>query len=380
MPLIFFKIDKIILDSQYYFMNKICALHQMSLIFLSILNLQTAVAKNVADIKTTNFKKPDSYKNILVIGHRGACGHRPEHTLASYELAIEMGADFIEPDLVSTKDGILIIRHENEISTTTDVAQKFPDRKKTKSVDGKSITGWFTEDFTLAEIKTLFAKERLDFRSHQYDRKYPVLTFEEMLQFVKQMEKKKHRTIGVYPELKHSTYFKSIGLPLEDRFLKIINKFGYDKKTSPLFVQSFEISNLKELRKKTKVRFIQLLDEAQERPYDFVVSGDPRTYGDLTKPENLKEIATYAQVLGPYKRMIVPEIAQGKLDTPTNLIQDAHAAGLLVHPYTFRSDSQYLAKEYQGDPLAEYVQFFDLGVDGVFSDFPDAAVKARNIK
>lgn len=315
----------------------------------------------------------------MVIGHRGACGYRPEHTLASYELAIDIGADFIEPDLVSTKDGVLISRHENEISETTDVAKKFPRRKKRKVVDGKTIEGWFTEDFTLKEIKTLKAKERLEFRDHTYDGKYEILTFQEIINFVKKKEKEKNRVIGIYPELKHSTYFTSVGLPLERKFVEILNKNGYAEKTSPIFVQSFEVGNLKALSKITKVRLLQLFDEPQERPYDFVVNGDTRTYADLAKTENLKEIATYAHAIGPYKRLIVPQNPDKSLGTPTSLIHDAHALGLLVHPYTFRNEDRYLAPEYQGDPIAEYMQFYGLGVDGVFSDFSDAAIKARNL-
>ncbi|MGZ3772333.1 MAG: glycerophosphodiester phosphodiesterase [Pseudobdellovibrionaceae bacterium] len=322
-------------------------------------------------------KEKSLAEQILIIGHRGACGYRPEHTIGSYSLAIDMGADFIEPDLVSTKDGILIARHENEISSTTDVAQKFPLRKKKKVVDGKPIEGWFTEDFTLKEIKSLKAKERLAFRDHSHDGEYQILTFQEIIDFVKKKENEKKRVIGIYPEIKHSTYFASIGLPLEKTFVEILNKNGYTEKTSPIFVQSFEVSNLKALSKMTHVKLLQLFDEPQERPYDFVVKGDPRTYGDLTHPENLKEIATYAQAIGPYKRMIVPENPDKTLAAPTSLIHDAHNVGLLVHPYTFRNEPQYIAPDYHENPLAEYQQFFNLGVDGLFSDFSDTAVKAR---
>lgn len=314
---------------------------------------------------------------VLVIGHRGACGYRPEHTMASYEIAIEMGADFIEPDLVSTKDGVLIARHENEISSTTDVAQKFPQKKTSKVIDGKRIEGWFTEDFTLKEIKTLRAKERLEFRNHSYDGDFEVLTFQEIIDFIKKKEKEKNRTIGVYPELKHSTYFASIGLPLERKFVDTLNKNGYTEKTSPIIVQSFEVGNLKTLATLTKVRLLQLLDEPQERPYDFVVSGDTRTYGDLARPENLKEIATYAYAIGPYKRMIIPQNPDKTLANPTTLVHDAHKVGLLVHPYTFRNEEHYLAPEYKGDPIAEYLHFFQLGIDGIFSDFTDTAIKAK---
>jgi glycerophosphoryl diester phosphodiesterase len=314
----------------------------------------------------------------LIIGHRGACGYRPEHTLASYELAIDMGADFIEPDLVVTQDGFLIARHENEISTTSDVATKFPLRKKTKLVDGKKIEGWFTEDLTLSEIKSLKAKERLEFRSNQYNYIYDIPTFEEIIILVKRKEVELKRTIGIYPELKHSTYFAALGLPLEDRFVEVLRRYGYTKSSDPIIVQSFEVSNLKYLHKLTEVRLMQLLDEPQEQPYDFVVKGDSKTYLDLTKPNELKNIASYASVIGPYKRFIVPVDKDNQTMPPTDLIKQAHDVGLLVHAYTFRNEKKYLAKDYDDNPLLEYKAFFELGIDGVFTDFPDTAVKAKS--
>ncbi|WP_347339489.1 esterase-like activity of phytase family protein [Planktothrix sp. FACHB-1355] len=343
-----------------------------------------------APIATPKFENVNTLTGEIpiVIGHRGASGYRPEHTLASYELAIDMGADYIEPDLVSTKDGVLVARHENDITGTTDVANRpeFADRKTTKVVDGQSITGWFTEDFTLAELKTLRAKERLSFRDQSFNGQFQIPTLQEVIDLAKRKSTEKGRTIGIYPETKHPTYFQSIGLPLEDRLVDILNKNGYTGPDAPVYIQSFEVSNLKYLNTKTDVPLVQLLDATdvgpdgkliETKPYDFVVSGDPRTYGDLRTPQGLTEIATYADGIGPWKRMIVSVDANNKTLTPTTLVPDAHAAVLLVHPYTFRNEPTYLATDYNNSPQAEYDQFYKLGVDGLFSDFSDTAVKER---
>ena len=359
---------------------------------------------NLTNLKTLNGQTP------IVIGHRGASGSRPEHTLASYELAIAQGADFIEPDLVSTKDGVLIARHENEISGTTDVASRpeFANRKTTKTIDGVEYTGWFTEDFTLAEIKTLRAIERLPFRNPFFNGQFEIPTFQEVIDLAKRKTAETGRTIGIYPETKHPTYHDSIGLSLEEPLVKILKANGLDKADSPIFIQSFEVGNLKELNQKIDVPLVQLLDAAdialdgtliETRPYDFVVSGDQRTYGDLRTPEGLKEVATYADGIGPWKRMIVSvkgtdtngdgeaddvngdgtvNDADKSLTAPTMLVQDAHDAGLLVHPYTFRSEALYLARDYNGDPEQEYRQFIQLGVDGYFTDFPAVGDKVRD--
>ncbi|MBI4804776.1 MAG: glycerophosphodiester phosphodiesterase [Desulfovibrio sp.] len=313
----------------------------------------------------------------LVIGHRGACGYRPEHTLASYELAVELGADYIEPDLVSTKDGVLVARHENEIGGTTDAAQKFPDRKTKKIIAGKEVEGWFTEDFTLAELKTLRAKERLEFRDHSFDGKFDIPTLDQIIELAKKKSAETGRTIGIYPETKHPTYFRSIGLPLEEPLVEALKRAGWDRADSPVFIQSFEYANLKALKKMIDVPLIFLMGEPDMRPYDFVMAGDTRTYADLTRPEELKIIATFAKGIGPWKRLIVGENPDKTLKAPGSLVADAHAAGLLVHPYTFRNEARFLAADYKGDPQAEYLQFFTLGVDGVFSDFADTAVKTR---
>jgi glycerophosphoryl diester phosphodiesterase len=295
----------------------------------------------------------------IIIGHRGASGHRPEHTIESYTLAIAMGADYIEPDLVSTKDGVLIARHENEIGGTTDVADKFPGRRATKTIDGESITGWFTEDFTMAEIRTLRAKERLPFRSHERDGLYPIPTFDEVLALAAAKSKETGRTIGLYPETKHPAYFRSIGLPLEPPMLETLAKYGKQDTSAAVFIQSFEPENLKLLRPQTTLRLIQLLDASAD-----------------VSPARLAEIATYADGIGPNTRLVVPANADGTLREPTTLVADAHAAGLLVHVWTLRSEPAFLSPTYGGDPLKEHRQFAELGVDGIFTDFPDVAVAA----
>jgi glycerophosphoryl diester phosphodiesterase len=325
----------------------------------------------------------------LVIGHRGASGYRPEHTLASYRLAIELGADYIEPDLVSTKDHVLVARHENDITETTDVAAhpEFAARRTTKTIDRVEHTGWFTEDFTLAELRTLRAKERLpDLRplNTAFDGLYQVPTFQEVIDLAKRAG------VGIYPETKHPTYFDSIGLSLEEPLLAALRANALTGPRAKVFIQSFETANLKELHAKTRVPLVQLV-EATGAPYDFVVAGDPRTYADLITPEGLAEIATYADGIGPNKDLIVPRDSAGNLLEPTSLVRDAHRAGLVVHPWTFRRENNFLPLDFrQGNPAspeflrapgdlpAELRLFFRLGVDGVFSDNPDIAVATRH--
>ena len=297
----------------------------------------------------------------LIIGHRGASGHRPEHTLEGYRLAAEMGADFIEPDLVPTKDGVLIARHENEIGATTDVSEKFPARKSTKTVDGQTVSGWFTEDFTLAEIRTLRARERLPFRSHAYDGRFTVPTFDEVIALAQQLERELGRPVGIYPETKHPTYFRGIGLSLEDRLLEMLEQHGWNRRDAPVFIQSFEPGNLRMLRGKTRVRLVQLVDERRTATID---------------PAGLKEIAAYADVLATTKGFVIPVNADGTLKEPTDLVARAHAAGLLVHVWTLRADPQFLPAGYGGGPEEEFKQFAALGVDGIFTDFPDVAFRA----
>jgi glycerophosphoryl diester phosphodiesterase len=292
----------------------------------------------------------------LIIAHRGASGHRPEHTIEGYTLAIEMGADVIEPDLVSTKDGVLVARHENEIGGTTDVASKFPERKTTKQIDGDAVTGWFTEDFTLAELKTLGARERLPFRSHEYDGRFLVPTYEEVVDLAARKSREAGREIATYPETKHPSYFRSIGLPLEPKLVAVLDAHGLKNKSDPVFIQSFEPSSLQTLKTMTAVRLMQLLDEG----------------ADVTSAR-LAAIAKYADGIGPNKRLIVPAGPDGRLLPSTPLVREAHAAGLFVHVWTMRSEGVFLSPSYEGDPRREYAQFRELGVDGLFTDFPDVA-------
>jgi len=315
----------------------------------------------------------------LVIGHRGASGYRPEHTLAAYRLAAEQGADFIEPDLVSTRDGVLVARHENEIGGTTDVADhpEFAARRTTKVIDGASLTGWFTEDFTLAELKTLRAKERIpDLRpaNTAYDGQFEIPTLQEVLDLRKRLSKELRRPLGVYPETKHPTYFREIGLPLEEPLVKLLTRNGLNRKNAPVFVQSFETGNLRALDRVLKVPLVQLLAAKTGRPV-----GDPRTYAELATPAGLADVATYADGVGPSKDYIVPRKTDGSSGTPTSFVDDAHDAGLLVHPYTFRRENTFLPLELRsssdpagiGDLAAEIRQFLGLGIDGFFTDNPD---------
>ena len=327
----------------------------------------------------------------LVIGHRGASGYRPEHTLASYALAARMGADYIEPDLVSTKDGVLVARHENEIGGTTDVADhpEFADRRTTKTIDGTALTGWFTEDFTLAELRTLRAKERIPEirpRNTLYDGRYRIPTFQEVINLTRDLRQQLGRRVGLYPETKHPTYFQSIGLALEPRLVAALNRNGLNTRRAPVFVQSFETANLRALSSQLRVPLVQLLDAPNLRPYDVVTAGGTTTYGDLATAAGLRGVAEYAAGVGPAKTYIVPRNADGSSGTPTSFVADAHAAGLQVHPYTFRNENNFLALELRrgsdpaayGDAFGEYAQFFALGVDGVFSDNPDTALAARD--
>ena len=322
----------------------------------------------------------------IVIAHRGASGERPEHTIAAYTLAIEQGADYIEPDLVLTKDGMLVARHENEISETTDVASKpeFADRKTTKTIDGQQVTGWFTEDFTLAELKTLRAKERLPQlrkANTAYDGQFEVPTFEEILELAKAQSAETGRPIGIYPETKHPSYFASIGLPHEAPLLALLEKYGHTEKTAPVFIQSFEVGNLQVLRGKTRLRLIQLMDE-KGRPADR----PDLTYPNMATPGGLKAIAAYANGIGPNKSLVIPRNMLGVLGEPTSLVADAHAAGLAVHPWTFRRENYFLplrqksgiSPSAHGDLTSEIRAFLAAGVDGVFADNPAQAVAARS--
>jgi glycerophosphoryl diester phosphodiesterase len=330
---------------------------------------------------------------VLVIGHRGAAGYRPEHTLAAYELGARMGADYVEPDLVTTKDHVLVARHEPNITDTTNVADhpEFASRKTTKTIDGIEATGWFTDDFTLAELKTLRAKERLPLvrqRNTLYDGRYQVPTFQEVIDLVKRLSRELHRDIGIYPETKHPTFFRAEGLPLEELLVKTLNRNGLNHRGAKVFVQSFEISNLKALNNVLRVPLVQLLDSPNVKPGDVLAAGGTTTYGDLATADGLKGVAKYADGVGPFKDYIIPRDATNHSLPPTTFVADAHAAGLVVHPYTFRNENQFLPVEDRlgtppdpngyGNAFAEDQRFFAAGVDGIFTDNPDTGVAARN--
>ncbi|MBV2135159.1 glycerophosphodiester phosphodiesterase [Pseudomonas sp. MAP12] len=350
----------------------------------------------------------------LVIGHRGAAGYLPDHTLEGYRKAIELGADFIEPDLVATRDGVLVARHEPNIIATTDVKDRpeFASRKTQRLVDGAREEGWFVSDFTLAELKTLRAIQPFPDRDQSYNGKFQIPTFEEVLDLARSESARVGRSIGVYAETKHPTYHASLGLKLEDRLLDTLARYGYTSKTAPVILQSFEVANLKYLRGKTQLRLVQLVDASDinadgsiqlaapfDKPYDFAVAGDARTFASLLTPAGLQEIRTYADGIGPWKPYLIPSRllddnhdgqpddlnGDGQLDErdrvmmqPTDVLRNAHAAGLFVPPYTFRSEAKRLASDFKGDPAAEYRLFYTLGVDGVFSEFADHAKAARD--
>ena len=352
----------------------------------------------------------------LVVAHRGASGYLPEETYEAYVKAIDLGADFVEPDLVSTQDGVLIARHDPNLAYSTNVASlaQFAARQRTVSVDGEVQTGWFASDFTLAEIKTLGGISTDAERPQQYNGLYKIVTFQELVDLVKAKSASTGRIIGVYPETKNPTYHRDLGLPLEDKLIAIINAAGWNSKTAPIFVQSFEPSSLKYMRSKgLNVRMVQLVDgddydfrngtvdnpdaSIYSRPYDWARAGDTRKFPAMLTPAGLAEDKTYADGIGPWKPYIVPvkgsfnaagqmidvngdgktNLNDASTQAATTLIADAHKAGLFVHAYTFRNEKRRLALDYQGDPQAEYLQVFRLGIDGVFSDFADTAIAAR---
>ena len=314
----------------------------------------------------------------LIIAHRGASGERPEHTLAAYERAIDQGADYIEPDLVLTRDGVLVARHENEIGGTTDVADhpEFAARKATRTIDGQQVTGWFTEDFTLAELRTLRARERLAAlrpANSRFNDLYPIPTFEEILKLVRAKEAETGRRIGVYPETKHPSYFAGIGLPHQAPLLALLSQYGYQTEADPVFIQSFEVGNLKALRAATRLRLIQLVD-GEGGPAD----APGTTYADMMTTRGLEQIADYADGIGPPTAMVLAP------EGPTGLVDRAHQAGLQVHVWTLRMENSFLPTAFQrpDDPqgrgdFAGYARAVaGTGVDGMFSDFPKQAREA----
>ncbi|MEH0582008.1 MULTISPECIES: glycerophosphodiester phosphodiesterase [Streptomyces] len=326
-----------------------------------------------------------------IIGHRGASGYRPEHTFGSYQLALDLGADIVEAgDLVPTKDGHLVCRHEPEIGGTTDVADhpEFAGRKTTKVLDGVSTTGWFTEDFTLAELKTLRAIERIPAnRPHNtlYNGRWEIPTFEEVLKWQDEQTRKRGKQVWIYPETKHPTYFRKLGLGLEERVAKLLHKHGKDRKNSPVILQSFEPTSIQRLNKLVDNPLVVLLSAANTRPWDFVETGDPRTVADLITRAGLREIAGYAQGIGPTLDLVIPKDAAGNLTIPTSLVKDAHAVGLILHPYTMRNENPFLPTNFRkgtaadgyGDPFGAFRTYFATGIDGVFTDNADTGVLAR---
>ncbi|OKK15237.1 glycerophosphodiester phosphodiesterase [Streptomyces sp. CB00455] len=324
-----------------------------------------------------------------VIGHRGASGYRPEHTLGSYQLALDLGADVIEQDLVPTRDGHLVCRHENEIGGTTDVADhpSFASRRTTKSVDGVLVTGWFTEDFTLAELKTLRAKERIPAlrqRNTLYDGRWEVPTFEEVLRWADREGRRRGRKVWLHVETKHPSYFRALGLGLEEPLAKLLRRYGRDGRNAALFLQSFEPSSIQRLSRLVSAPRVVLLSAASSRPWDFEQAKDPRTVADLVTPEGLKWIAGFAQGIGPTMDLILPRDAQGRLTAPTTLVGDAHARGLVLHPYTARNENSFLPAEYRkgtdpaayGDAFGAFRTYFEQGIDGIFTDNADTGLLA----
>ncbi|MDI9273219.1 glycerophosphodiester phosphodiesterase [Stenotrophomonas sp. PFBMAA-4] len=344
--------------------------------------LSLAVAPSVAMSAETS--TPATAK-ASVYGHRGASALLPEHTLAAYAQAISDGADYIEPDLVMTKDGVLVARHENEIGGTTDVAEhkEFAKRKTTKVIDGEKVEGWFTEDFTLAELKTLYTRERLpELRSTAFDGQFRITTLDEILAFLVQQAGRANRGIGLVPEIKHPTYFQSIGLPMEDKVLAALRGNAYTA-VAPVTIQSFETANLRYLRGKigrgSNIRLLQLLWKGDARPADVAKAGGTLTYAQMMTPAGLKDIASYADGIGPELRSIIPLEANGALGTPTALVRDAHAAGLMVIPYTFRPENHFQASNLRKGAdsarnpegsIAEMRAYLATGIDAFFTDDP----------
>jgi glycerophosphoryl diester phosphodiesterase len=326
-----------------------------------------------------------------IVGPRGSAGYRPEHTFGSYEYALEIGADVVEQDVVPTRDGRLVCRHEPEIGGTTDVAShpEFASRRTTRTIDGTSTTGWFTDDFTLAELKTLRAVERLPQvrqRSTIYNGRWEIPTFQEVLDWAEREGRRRGRPVWLHTETKHPTYFRGIGLPLEERLFALLKRYGRHRADAPQFLQSFEAQSLQRLgRLGAAAPKIFLLNGLTSKPWDFVAAGDPRTVADLVTPAGLRWIAGFAQGIGPTTDLVIPRDAAGRLLAPTTLVADAHRAGLVLHPFTARNENQFLPADFQvgtdpnayGDPLAAFRTWFATGIDGLFTDNADTAALAR---
>lgn len=337
----------------------------------------------------------------IVIGHRGASGYAPEHTLASYFLAMQYGADYVEPDLVMTRDGVLVARHENEIGATTDVAAhpEFAVRRATRLIDGTQVEGWFTEDFTLAELKTLRARERIPQlrpANTRFDGQFEIPTLAEILVLVQGVEAQRAQRArelglpppprtGVYPETKHPSYFTARGLAMEQPLVATLARHGYQGPEAPVWLQSFEVTNLRALARMTQLKRVQLIEDSGA-PYDFLAAGDARSYAELITPAGLATIAAYAQAIGPNKSLVIPRRADDTLGEPTALVANAHAAGLAVHPWTFRAENAFLPAQFRaaggpaerGELEGELLAYLRCGIDGFFTDHPDRGVAARD--
>ncbi len=363
------------------------------------LTLVLAACSNSDDFNTLSGKAP------LVIGHRGASGDLPEHTLESYKRAIEQGADFVEPDLVLTKDGQMIARHEPMLDSTTDVAAKFPaSRKTTRMLDGDATTAYFANDFTLAEIKTLRAVQARASRPQQFNGLYSIPTLDEVIALAKTEGTRVGRAVGIYPEIKHSTFSGAIfgANVFEDKLVATLHAAYANSADAPVFIQSFEVSNLQYLRGKTRIRLVQLIDADDvnadgsmslvapyRQPYDFVVKGDARTFADLLTSAGMDFVKTYADAVGPWKPYLVKTVADNvdrnrdgninlndrRVDGSTGVVERAHSKGLLVHTWTFRNDASGYGF---ADPKEEMAYYMKLGVDGLFTDFPATGVAARD--
>jgi glycerophosphoryl diester phosphodiesterase len=390
-------------------------------LYLSLILIVSCKSYDVSRTQVTTQKEHTlNGGQTLVIGHRGTPGYLPEHTIESYSNAIKMGADFIEPDLVMTKDGFLVVRHEPMLSGTTNVSEipEFASKKTTKNLDGKSVTDWFASDFTLAEIKQLRAKQAFAERPQQYNNQYEIVTFGEVIALAKQKSKELGRIVGIYPETKHPSFHEAQNLHITDKLLEELTTAGWNNQESPVFVQSFEVSNLQYIRSRSTVKTIQLLScydvalngdlvftvpegefISDAMPYDWYLKGEKRDFGFFRTTAGLDFAKTYATGIGPWKPFIIsykgidlnndgkPDDTNndGKIDEedktalrPTNFIIEAHKRGLQVHAYTFRNESHRLLRDYKNDPILEYQAFYKLGIDGIFTDFTDTAVKARD--
>ena len=345
---------------------------------------RSALGGAAAVLAATSARAAPAREAVSLYAHRGASAWRPEHTEGAYLKAVADGADFIEPDLVSTRDGVLVARHEPDIHETTDVSARpeFASRRRTVQFDGRTVTGWFACDFNLAELKTLRARERLPRirpESARYDGRWPVMTFTEVMDLAERESRRTGRTIGVVPELKSSTWHAAQGHAIDDAFLRVIRRHPHARR-APLHVQSFEVGNLRRLRSMighpANVRLVQLVGASAERPVDRPAI----TYGAMSGPEGLREVARYADVLAPPLREVIPVDGEGRLLPPRPVVADAHAAGLGVVVWTFRPENAFLPADLRGPgapearheagSLEEMRRFLQLGVDGFFTDDP----------